>query len=74
MKIVEERKLYFLLRFPLQFFNPLLQNLIFPLNFIIFPPPLHFIIYIFHPRSHPLHIDPTSTPHRPYIDPTSTPH
>ena len=75
MKIVKERKLYFLLRFPLQFFNPLLQNFIFSLLLFI-------LLYIFsihdhiHSTStlHRPHIDPTSTLHRPYIDPTLTLH
>ena len=78
MKIVKERKLYFLLRFPLQFFNPLLQNFIFSPQFYYFPSSSSFY-YIYFPSTttstpHRPYIDLTSTLHRPYIDPTLTLH
>ena len=75
IKIVKESKLSFFTTFPSSIFYSLLHNfiifpqffipsftiLIFFLNFIILPPPPHFIIYIFYPRPHRPHIYPTST-------------
>ena len=73
IKIVKESKLSFFTTFPSSIFYSLLHNfiifpqffipsftiLIFSLTFIILPPPPHFIIYIFYPRPHRPHIDPT---------------